>query len=212
MKTYIAILRETGDGEKAGNERREKFESDDLENESPEDFATNVLCGDSKVVDANGEPLVVYHGTPNSFSEFDTFPAFFTPDPSAALAYAENQYARDDTKEDVGPNVMPVYLSMRNPLVLTEAEALERIGEDSGHVDWTAIDGFSYSMMGEGYDGLIIRDALDYAGGEIGASMKKRYDQYVVFRPGQIKSIFNDKIDGSPDQSADPETLEVLGG
>ncbi len=51
MKTYIAILRETGDGEKAGNERREKFESDDLENESPEDFTTNVLCGDNEYVE-----------------------------------------------------------------------------------------------------------------------------------------------------------------
>ncbi|WP_288077353.1 hypothetical protein [Pseudomonas sp.] len=42
--------------------------------------------GDSKVVDDKGKPLVVYHGTPNDFSEF--LPgAYFTEHPQEAGAY-----------------------------------------------------------------------------------------------------------------------------
>lgn len=144
--------------------------------------------GDSKVVGGNGEPLVVYHGTPNSFSAFDTFPAYFTPDSAAAYAYASGQYARDDMSDDAGPNVMPAFLRIRNPIVLTEAEALEKIGEDNGRIDWTAVDGFAWVAMDNGHDGLIIRDALDYAGGEGDGVKRKRYDQYIVMSPNQIKS------------------------
>lgn len=42
--------------------------------------------GDSKVVDANGNPLVVYHGTPNEFSMF-LQGAYFTEHPAEAGAY-----------------------------------------------------------------------------------------------------------------------------
>ena len=153
--------------------------------------------GDSKVVDADGKPLVVYHGTPNSFSEFDTFPAFFTTDADAAYAYARGQFARSDAPEDAGPNVMPVFLSFQSPLVLTEAQALEQIGEDSGHVDWTAVDDFAWQAGKAGYDGLIIRGALDYAGGQSANVKRRRYDQYIAFRPEQIKSAIGN--DGSFD-------------
>lgn len=52
--------------------------------------------GNSKVVDAKGEPLVVYHGTPNDFAEF--LPgAYFTEHPQEAGAYtgASATMARD---------------------------------------------------------------------------------------------------------------------
>lgn len=58
--------------------------------------------GDSKVVDENGEPLVVYHGTNRSFDQFDKgrqrsarndqFQGdgfFFTTDPDTAAKYAD---------------------------------------------------------------------------------------------------------------------------
>ena len=69
--------------------------------------------GDSKVVDENGEPLVVYHGTTENFSVFDKEKIkrkaagvgfYFTTDPSQR-GYSEGE----------GANVMPVYLSIKNP-------------------------------------------------------------------------------------------------
>lgn len=42
--------------------------------------------GDSKVVDENGDPLVVYHGTTADFSSFNG-PAYFSTDPSEGSAY-----------------------------------------------------------------------------------------------------------------------------
>src|SRR5690606_25368023 len=78
--------------------------------------------GDSEVVDEQGRPLVVYHGTT---ADFDTFMRsklgsatgarstelgfYFTDNPFVA-----NVFAR---KQD-GGNVMPAYLSLKNPLVI----------------------------------------------------------------------------------------------
>ncbi|MBR3222638.1 MAG: zeta toxin family protein [Kiritimatiellae bacterium] len=61
--------------------------------------------GGSKVVDANGEPLVVYHGTQEQFNAFDGG-AFFTDDYYNADGYAN------------GERVMECYLSIKDPLVI----------------------------------------------------------------------------------------------
>ncbi len=80
--------------------------------------------GDSKVVDAEGKPLVVYHGTEADFSEFSReyigsantqtpmgSGFFFAKDPAVAGRYAERASA----------NVMPVYVSVQNPAPTLEA-------------------------------------------------------------------------------------------
>lgn len=83
----------------------------------------------SKVVDDNGQPLVVYHGTGSDFNTFDkemigsNFNAdnegfFFTSVPSEASQYAN--YKNIGLKREQGNNVKPVYLSIKNPLVITE--------------------------------------------------------------------------------------------
>lgn len=73
--------------------------------------------GDSKVVDADGKPLVVYHGTVASeaINKFRSVPyaAWFAEDPKKASIYAED---RSGDPEDGA--VYPVYLSIKNPLDL----------------------------------------------------------------------------------------------
>ncbi|MCX7631681.1 MAG: hypothetical protein N2038_15775, partial [Geminicoccaceae bacterium] len=84
--------------------------------------------GDSKVVDDQGRPLVVYHGTTRDFSAFDPnaprtalpLPGmFFTPHAVVAESYASfGKEIRDDDGFIIGAeggNVMPVYLSLQNP-------------------------------------------------------------------------------------------------
>ncbi|MBE3122211.1 MAG: hypothetical protein IMZ58_08415, partial [Thermoplasmata archaeon] len=65
----------------------------------------------SKVVDDNGEPLVVYHGTKTKFTEFKdmgyTKGFFFSPDIRRASPFANRS-----------SNIMDVYLNVKNPLIL----------------------------------------------------------------------------------------------
>ena len=145
--------------------------------------------GDSKVVDENGDPLVVYHGTPMSFDEFNTFPIFFTDDAEAAAGYAHGQYAPPEV--DAGPNVMPVYLSMQNPKTFTakQLHALIPADEDDvNSIEWSDFDNLADELEAEGYDGVIIKGVADYAGGKGGGRQWRAYTQYVAFNPTQIKS------------------------
>ena len=138
--------------------------------------------GNSKVVDAEGKPLVVYHGTNADFSEFDIAKFgktddgwlgegfYFSPRPRYASGYAKGD----------GANVMPVYLSMKNPFY---AEGLL-----SDY--WT-----QERLIDAGFDGVI------YDGGQDG---KGDSPEYVVFRPEQIKSATGN------DGSFDPANPNIL--
>jgi hypothetical protein len=92
--------------------------------------------GKSKVVNENGEPLVMYHGTGNleGLTKFDPDLTgkgvdqlgsgfYFTTDPTEASGYTTSvtQNAREGSKKlggDQSPGVLPVYLSIQKPLVV----------------------------------------------------------------------------------------------
>jgi len=112
--------------------------------------------GDSKVVDENGEPLVVYHGTKGQFQEFsfehtgkgvDQFGSgfYFTKDADAASMYASD--AKGSYRDSVGSsgNVIPAFVAIRNPvgrntLPMSKAQILEIIKRapnlDDGLWNW----------------------------------------------------------------------------
>jgi hypothetical protein len=139
----------------------------------------------SKVVNEAGAPMVVFHGTPNDFSVFDTFPAYFTCDWDAAMAYACSQYAREG--HDGDPTVMSVYLSMKNPRVISAAELLTLVGDEVGEIDWTSIDNLAYTLEMQGFDGMILQGVTDFSGMDAGQRQTRSYDQYVAFNAQQIK-------------------------
>jgi hypothetical protein len=136
--------------------------------------------GKSKVVDENGEPLVVYHGTPKkeAFTEFkkqnqndETSPhpwnelglAFFSDNSDISNLYTfEPTWERKQTG-----SVYPVYLQMENPRKINY-EAM--FGFERGDVQRVFLD-----TKAKGHDGFKI-ERLD--GG---------FD-YVPFKPEQIKS------------------------
>lgn len=157
---------------------------------TPEQRAANFSAwfGDSKVVDADGKPLVVYHGTHESFDTFDpqkigsaTDPGYFgegfyfTKSPDEAASY---------TGMD-GSNVMPVFVSLKNPYEMPSQSrfdsreawkaALKSEGERLGvdlEGDPKAI---SEALRKAGYDGVVWRSA-------------RGADEYVAFEASQIKS------------------------
>ena len=74
----------------------------------------------SKVVKADGTPLLVYHGTPHGFSEFDPNKVgegadaygsgyYYTPNPEVAHGYAIGPSGDS-------PNIRPSYLAIKRPL------------------------------------------------------------------------------------------------
>lgn len=82
----------------------------------------------SRVMDGNGEPLVVYHGTRKAgFTVFDNRAgapsshtpagsAFFAASPPVASSYAGTQQDVDVHSSSPSPGIYPCFLNMRSPL------------------------------------------------------------------------------------------------
>lgn len=169
--------------------------------------------GNSKAVDGEGKPLVVYHGTTAAFDTFD--PArlgettrhptsklgfFFSASPDGASLFTQSL---DDSTfppkivPRTDANVMPVYLSVKNPFKLTVEQFREINARPFGKEfeaeqpeaavrtrDWIAKN--KAALIAKGYDGIHIGGDTKYAdrfGGEEYAA-----DAWVAFEPTQIKS------------------------
>lgn len=143
--------------------------------------------GDSKVVDDNGNPLVVYHGTGQDFSEFDLSKVgnqtdtgmygqgfYFSDNPEISSLYARNPQG--------GANVKPVYLSLQNPLIIRGEGDIPKMRELTTIEEMRNAAGIYSAEMRQylidhGYDGVI-------------STIGKSYE-YVALNPEQIKSTFN---------------------
>ena len=77
----------------------------------------------SKVVDANGEPKVVFHGSPNEFNAFDEDMIGENTDSGF---YGRGFYfaTTEEESRGYGEYVIPAFLSMQNPLDLNELYAI----------------------------------------------------------------------------------------
>lgn len=111
----------------------------------PSSEAFQQWFGNSKVVDENGDPLVVYHGTP-----------------------------------DAEPAVIPVFLSIQNPLII----------DAQGQVWRNTAERIAPARL-HGHDGVIIHNTVDTYH-TIGRKKRIRSTVFVVFSPEQIKSVEND--------------------
>lgn len=145
----------------------------------------------SKVVDEQGQPLVVYHGTGNNFSAFDLDHQdglYFSDSSVIAHEYASRF-------DDSAPNIIAAYLSMQNPLNVDYRKHLASLYSEDQEVSDEDLRGeFASEVVGEiidmarerGHDGVILRGIRD--GWRNNSPLA---NTYVVFRPEQVKSIFN---------------------
>lgn len=157
----------------------------------------------SKVVDANGEPKLVYHGTRSDFYTFgnkyigtnlDFGTAgkgfYFTEDKQNAQNYANNAQVKGE------PKVIAVFLNIRKP---KEAWFLELDGSQKQAEKFTA------KAIAKGFDG-------------VQASGIKDIRWWVAFDPNQIKSVDNTGTFDSADSdirysqlsSIDAEYMEAV--
>lgn len=142
--------------------------------------------GDSKVVDEQGRPLVVYHGTK---AEFDTFDK---TKQSALANYGKGFYFTPTKyKAEFFGKPMSVYLKIENPITQDNdlysrsvSGNAEKLGykknpttqqeERRNDEIWAqARTQANQEMLDKGYDGIVF------------------YDEFVAFEPTQIKSVDN---------------------
>lgn len=154
--------------------------------------------GDSKIVDDSGKPMIVYHGSPSSeITVFDTGKEgsntgsagdnhavagfYFTGDPDIADTYArtidvemanvaEQEFGIKPKQKLPDSTTYPVYLSIENPITLQMPIQNSDL----------------MSARDAGYDGAILKSPSGN-------------DEYVAFRPEQIKSAVGNN--GSFDSS-----------
>ena len=94
----------------------------------------------SKVVNEDGTPKVVYHGTDNSFTVFDISLA----GQNSYNFYGDGFYFSDKKKgaRNYGDNIIPAYLDIKNPYYATE--------KDAGRIN-------PKKLIEQKYDGIIIK-------------------------------------------------------
>jgi len=157
--------------------------------------------GDSKVVDADGKPLRVYHGTRHRdihefrISENGEMGAgiYFAGDADRAALYAEG--GADNTGQ-----LIPVYVSIRNP---APESAVAKIRADSGYQRIESDAARGAEVMGQlkdaGYDGIIRY------------KMNGGISEVVAFEPNQVKSAVGNSGAFDPNSASltDPPTMDA---
>lgn len=168
----------------------------------------------SKVVDENGEPMVVWHGRSAEFNTFEKKEGvrfimgledkvkaegfFFSPNKGLAEEFASNSFRHRGGKA----NVIPCFLNIRKPMDLTK-EDYDRIYEDVTGWDyivgmdtqdnlWGIMDeeGMADKIKEKGYDGAIFVEEVD-------DSYEPTKISYCALDANQIKSADNNNGDFS---------------
>ena len=163
----------------------------------------------SKVVDENGEPMVVYHGSRNSLTYFSKNFAgknnpdidvsrlgfFFTDDIEEAKYYTEKTTNDGYERDGDAPQVYSTFLNLRDPYEVST-------GEDATYY----IDNNTRVLYAEdnGYDGVIVQGESNVV--------------YLAFEPNNIKSAtensgsfdgMNDDIRYSSHDATEQEGLDM---
>lgn len=165
--------------------------------------------GDSKVRGPSGAPLIVYHGSSDvrglflpderGYSGFRPTArrgsAYFATDSyPVAATYADGHRAFDYQAAE--PAVVPLYLSIQDPLVV-----------HAGGARWRDTAGAIQTALNGGHDGIIIHDSVDpYTYLEASKAERKPSTVYAWFQPWQAKSALRHPLRSSIDGAELPYT------
>ena len=147
------------------NSQSKNFEERYALDEQTETSEFKRWFGDSKVVDENGKPKVMYHGTRVENGEFFVF------DESKAVkrgglglkVFGKGNYFTAEPltgKERYGPRVIQVYLNIKNPLEIKSGKSFDEAVAEAFGIDRhnVSYDETQRIMREKGYDGVIKRD------------------------------------------------------
>lgn len=160
----------------------------------------------SQVVDENGQPLKLYHGTD---ADFDVF-SFGKLGKNTGVGTAFNFTDSPETAKSYGNKVLKTYLNMQNPITVDFGdrsathflgklrnpqeitdEVKNIISDMKNHYDIDEniieeLKNLGFREYSDNLDGIIFKNVLDNYG--LGG---KSANNYVVFNPNQIKSVNN---------------------
>ena len=144
--------------------------------------------GDSTVVEPDGSPKVLYHGTRDDIEGYDLdhpnrkdtgwlgYGVYATDDAELASSYSQLKAG------EAGPNIMPLYARLKNPYMATieDKQRLQLISHNQGaEAGRQASIDFTDKLKARGHDGVI----LDYEAAGYSPSR-----EYVIFDPKDLKS------------------------
>lgn len=176
--------------------------------------------GKSKVVDDNGNPLVVYHGAINTDGGFNIFDrkagkyashaksvnavgSWFSSNPDDTASYSGSI---NPERFATGGQTFPVYLSIKQPFRINDLESLGQLWKfqagGTENLQNGDPDAFRAVLEEQGYDGLV----MDAKAVDQFASEGSEY--WVAFHPNQIKSA----IGNSGAFSADDARIDAAAG
>jgi hypothetical protein len=142
--------------------------------------------GNSKVVDEAGKPKVVYHGTQKDFEAFDPKAPHQSPNTDDSVLFFTNHPAIAETysgKNETGSNIIPAYLSLKNPMVI---DGLDRRTNTPFPLFKVVREDAIKHAREKGYDGIIVKNTADRGG--YGYPDTGPTDVYIVFNPENVKS------------------------
>ena len=143
--------------------------------------------GKSKMKNADGTPIVAYHGTTASFDRFDLDNPnkydmgflgkgiYLTLNEGHAKTYARQKSVRTGAKE-ADRVVMPLYVRLENPYRETDRDRKRQIKE--GGI--AARDDYKNKLISEGHDGVLMVNPTT-----------NEVTEVVVFDPNAVKSVNN---------------------
>ena len=143
------------------------------------DYNLKEWFGDSKIVDKNDNPLMVYHGSGEQFDDFISSPM------TGGIYFSDSL----DHAQDYGHSIYKVYLKVENPIVID--------AEDKYFDDFylNIKDAIKECKMYDN-DGVIIKNLKDPRDGSRPMDYQTMewddYDSatvYIVFNPNQIKIL-----------------------
>jgi hypothetical protein len=161
-------------GAPIGNQNARKW---DKQTDTPEFRA---WFGNSKVVDKDGKPLVVYHGTHKDIESFKGGSHFGSQQQSdRAMRYGSDSIYRDNVPlYKSGMAQYPAFIRIENPMRVEDPAA----DFDQGRTPRQKWASLISKAKHAGHDGIVYENQVEGKG-----------DSWVIFDPTQIKSAIGNK-------------------
>jgi hypothetical protein len=145
----------------------------------------NDLANASKVVDENGEPLVVYHGTNEDFNVFDV--NTFNKNEKSGDYVGEGFYFTNQKNKakQYGRNTKSFFLKSKNPIIVNEYSDFEKLAEHTFGFQSVGSVKVPYYYQLKKQNPAIIKEKFIELGYD--GLIDNLYNQYATFEPNQIK-------------------------
>ena len=161
----------------------------------------------SKVVDENGEPRVVYHGTYGDFTVFDK--AMIGSATDYGL-WGRGFYFTNMENTPYGNKKLALFLNFRNPFIFNDYKSAEEIGDYLNIWDGNFHEDDRFGIFRPYATGAAqIADSAQERGHDGLIAVLGKWTEYIAFEPNQIKSATDNR--GTFDPKNPDITFSVIG-